>query len=151
MGREFKDHLKTLIDANGGIGAPNLGRISKGLRSFEETFTLQRLRGLLGGLPPAQGERQAISGVLEPESERWLSEIWLLEDEESRRLAKFAFDQTKNYVRAEGFADWVHEKTRFRNADLSDDEIRNLYGEYRGSREPKMGLEEEIELFDLKV
>jgi hypothetical protein len=145
MNTEFKEHLKTLIDADGGMAAPNLERISKLLRAFEETFTPQRLIGLLRGLPPTQGERRAISGVLQPESERWLSEIWLLEDEESRRLAKFSFRQMRSHVLAREFVDYAQSKASFRNENSSESETGAIHNEFRELVE----LEVENDVFEL--
>ena len=44
---DFKDGLRELIEKDGGVNAQNLDRISRALRVPEETFTPQRLNGLL--------------------------------------------------------------------------------------------------------
>ena len=142
---KFKDVLRDLIDEDGGIGAHNLARLSENLQVHEETLTSRRLSGLLSGMQPKPMERRAISLVLEPESKRWLSEIWHLEDVESRRLAKLAFKQMRSHVLAKAFVEYIQEEARFRNEDHSDSELVGLHAEFRKSRE----LEDEIEIFGL--
>jgi hypothetical protein len=76
-----------------------------------------------------------------------MSEHWNLEDQESRRCAKIALENTRSHVIAKEFVDHVVEETSFRNESLSDGDIRGLYEDYRTSKEPL----EEIAQFGLTV
>ena len=145
---EFKDVLRELVDLNGGISTQNLNRISEGLRIHEDAFTTGRLLALLRGqLQPTESDRRAVSLVLEPEHDRWLSEIWHLEELESRRLARFTFAHMRSHVLAKAFADYVLIEASFRNQDHTESTLAELHTQFRNDRE----IEDEIELFDLKV
>ena len=142
---EFKDAFRHLLETSGGLEGSYLERISLKLRAHDETLTIGRLRRLLQGLPPSQAERRAISLVLEPAHQRWLSENWPLEDAGSRRLAKFAFARMKSHILAKEFVSFVREGARFRNENRSDDELVGLHTIFRDGSE----LEDEIDLFGL--
>ena len=144
---EFKDALRDLLENNGGLLTSNLEAVSHKLRSYDETLTTPRLQGLLKGMKPTLAERRAISLVLEPSSEQWLSENWLLEDIESRTLANFAFAYMRSHVLAKDFVYYVLAEARFRNEDRSDRDLAELHSTYITERE----MEDEIEIFDLRV
>ena len=143
----FKQALTALIEENGGTDPTNLNPLAAKLREYGETFSRPRLNTLMTtNLPSDSEERRAISLVLEPPSEQWLSENWLLEDYFSRRLAKFGFKLMRSHVLAKGFVEYVLEGARFRGADHSEGDLIKLHSEYRQTRE----LEDEIDLFDLR-
>ena len=143
----FKEALNSLIGETGGTDSTSLNRPAAKLRDYDETFSRHRLNTLMTtNLPPTLEERRAISLVLEPPSEQWLSENWLLEDYFSRRLAKFGFKLMRSHVLAKGFVEYVLEGARFRGADHSEGDLIKLHSEYRQTKE----LEDEIDLFDLR-
>ncbi len=144
----YRSALLDLIEQNGGTDESNLRRISQELKTHEETFTARRLKNLLTlGLRPTQEERRAVSLVLEPQSERWISENWLLEDIASRKVVKIALDCTKSHVMVKEIVDHVHGEVSFRNEDLSGSDLNDLCKQFLEDREK----EDEIELFGLKV
>ena len=146
---EFKKVLRELLDLNGGVGIQNVKRISEKLQPHEDAFSSTgRLLALLRGLlQPTEQDRRALSLVLEPVSDRWLSEIWRLEELESRRLARFAFAHMRSHVLAKAFVDYVLVEASFRNQDHTESSLAELHTQFRNDRE----IEDEIELFDLKV
>ena len=144
---EFKDCLRQLIEDNGGLSSNNLMRIAEDLREVEPSFSPRRLSALLSGQQrPNASERRAISKVLELPSVRWLSDYWLLEDIEPRRIAKFALNWTKSHERAREFVEYTAQQARYRVKDLSNDDLRELYLQF-DSEERR--LEVDIEVFDL--
>ena len=144
---EFKDYLRLLIEYNGGASQDNMQRWVGKMRKIKPDFSVQRLQNLLRGHRPSDDERFAVCQVLEPESERWMSAHWNVEDQESRRCAKIALENTRSHVIAKEFVDYVVEEASFRNESLSDNDIRGLYKDYRTSNE----LLEEIAQFGLTV
>lgn len=88
--KQFNGCLDGLIDHSGGRTSANFQRIVEKGREVTPEFSVQRLLALLGGLPPSAGDRRAVSYALVPMEDQWLCEYFLLEDEESRRIAKCA-------------------------------------------------------------
>lgn len=142
---EFKDALRQLFEENGGLSGPNLETISQILRTHDESFTVGRIRGLLRGLPPSASERRAISLSMEPKSDQWLSDNWLLEDRESRRLAQFAFKQRRSHVLAKSFVENVRVESRFRNENHTHQELVEIHKRFQEYNR----LQVEIEVFEL--
>ena len=144
---EFKDCLRELMEANGGMTAQNIMEIAQRIRKIKPDVSPQYFQALLRGQPPTDDERWAISQVLEPESERWMSRIWRLEDDERRRVAKYAYSETQNEGLATAFVDFVLAEASFRDGELPESELGILFSEFRSVR----SLEDEIDLFELKV
>ena len=144
---EFKECLRELVVANGGITAENVLEIAQRIRKIKADFSPQYFQGLLRGQPPTDDDRWALSQVLEPESERWMSRIWRLEDYDRRRIAKYAYSETRNEGLATAFVDFVLAEASFRDGELPESELGILFSEFRSVR----SLEDEIDLFELKV
>ena len=136
-----------MVEISGGPTAENIARIALLIREIKPDFSPQYLQTLLRGQPPTNDDRYAISQVLEPEAERWVTRIWRLEDLEPRRLAKYAYLGTRNREQSIEFVDFVLSEARFRDGELPDHEIGTLFREFSSNQ----ALEDEIELFGLKV
>ena len=143
---EFKGVLQELLARKVGAGEQNRKLIASKLRDHVETFTVDRLHQLLAGIQPSQAERIAVSLVLEPEGDQWLSENWPLEDLKSRRLAKFAFARLRSHALAIEFVGYVLVDAYFRNEDRSESVLKELLAQFRQKGE----LEVEIDVFDLR-
>ena len=144
---QFKDVLRDLLGRNSISFDSTMEEVSYRLRTQEETLTFGRLRGLLSGMQPSVTERRAISLVLEPVADQWLSENWNLEDLEPRRVARFDFARTGNRTSAKKFVDFVLSEASYRNDVLSDSELAILHQEFPGIST----LDEEIDLFHLSA
>ena len=147
MGKaNFKDVLRDLIEKNGGLGRGNLERLSDKIREIKPDFSAAYLRRLLSGYPPSREDREAISQVLEPESERWMSMHWDVEDVDNRELATWAAQYTKSHVLVKKFVDDLLDRVSYRDKKLSENDahiiLRELYEENR--------WKVEIDLFQLQ-
>ena len=142
----FKDILRDLIERNGGVNHSNLVRLSDKIREFKPEFSVAYMRRLLFGHPPSPKDREAISQVLEPSSERWMSTYWRVEEVDNRQLAKLALEFTKSRMLAAKLVSDLSERVSYRNMSLSDDEARKIFGELHSENM----LEVEIDVFQLQ-
>jgi hypothetical protein len=143
---DFSDELRKLVNENGGTSPENLRRIAQKAALVTEDFTTQYLVRLLNGHPPRPVDREAVTQTLEGPSDRWLSEYWLLEDEESRRIANVAVKELISHVLVKQFVDDIAQRGRFRNRILSESELRILLVEFRLQNQ----LEVDIDVFGLE-
>ena len=139
MSGQFKDRLRELIESNGGLSIENLQKVAIEVREFKPDFSPQYLSRLLQGHPPNDNDRRAISRTLEPVSQRWLSEYWLLEDTVSRGLALFAFPRVESHVMTKDFVDYATDSVRFRNRSVapSETELGSVLDEFLSRSGPK--------------
>ena len=160
MSGQFKDRLRELIESNGGLSIANLQKVAIEVREFKPDFSPQYLSRLLQGHPPNDNDRRAISRTLEPVSQRWLSEYWLLEDTVSRELALFAYPRLQSHVMTKEFVDYAKSSVRFRNRSMapSETELGSVLEEYRSGRGSKRlhndhnsSAEDEIDIFGLTL
>lgn len=143
---DFKDVLRELIEKNGGLSRSNMVRLSDKIREFKPEFSAAYLRRLLSGLPPSREDRAAISQVLEPASERWMSIHWNVEEVENRYLATLALQHTKSPVIAAKLVDDLLVRVNYRDRSLSENEVHQIFRELYWENMPEV----EMDVFQLE-
>ena len=147
MGKaNFKDALRDLIEKNGGLNRGNLERLSDKIREIKPNFSAAYLRRLLSGYPPSREDREAISQVLEPESERWMSMYWDVEDVDKRELARLASQHTKSPVLAKELVDGLLDRVSYRDKKLSENDVHRIFEELHWGKMQEV----EIDVFQLQ-
>ncbi len=151
--KQFNDCFRSLIDNSGGETSANSQRIVEKAREVMPEFSVQRLRALLSGLPPSECDRRAVSYSLVPLEDQWLCEHFLLEDEESRRIAKsaerYAEPHRKSVASRRRFAiEYVLSgmgHSNFRGVNLAQEDLWKSMDEFLSITQ----LDDQFELFEL--
>ena len=151
--KQFNDCVSGRIDNSGGRTTANIHRIVEKAREVTPEFSVQRLLALLGGLPPSVGDRRAVSYALVPMEDQWLCEYFLLEDEESRRIAKsaerYSEPHRKSVASRRGFAIKFVQSgighSNFRDVNLAQEDLSKAMDEFLSTTQ----LDDQLELFGL--
>ena len=140
---DFKDVLQEMIEKNGGLNRDNLLRLSDKIRRFKPEFSAAYLQRLLSGHPPSREDREAISQVMEPAAEKWMSMYWGVEEVGHRRFARIASRHTKSPVIAKELVEGLLDEVNYRNMALPDHDVEKILKDLISMKE----LEDEFKLF----